>query len=472
MSLEFDLAVIGAGPGGYTAAIRASQLGLKTAIIDKRETLGGTCLNVGCIPTKALLDSSEKFYKVNEKLSVHGIEVPSVKLDFKKLMDRKNKIVSEVCQGVDFLMKKNKITRYHAAASLKNSQEVELEILSGENKNKKITLNAKNILLATGSVPVDIPSLSVDGKHIITSDHAVNLSKIPKNMIIVGAGVIGLELGSVYSRLGTKITVIELMPRLLPFVDKQIAAFMQRSLESQGFKFFFEEKVTSSEIKQNAVVLKTTDNSGKVKEFETEVVLTAIGRKPYTENLGLENAGIKLTPAGKISIDKKTYQTNIKGIYAVGDAVEGPMLAHKAEEEGIAAAEIIAQKPGHVNYEAIPSVVYTSPELAWVGLSEENCKENNIEVNTGTFFFRANARAKAMNEADGLVKVIAHKKTDRLLGVFIAGPHASELIAEAVVAFEFAASSEDIARSVHAHPTLSEALREAAMAVSKWSIHS
>ena len=467
---KYDLIVLGAGPGGYVAAIRASQLGLKAAIIEKRKTLGGTCLNVGCIPTKALLDSSEKYYKIKEKMSVHGISIPEASVDIKKLAERKNKIVSEVCAGVEFLMKKNKVDVFNGTGKILEKGKV--EITSAEKSSEKTVLNSENIILATGSVPIDIPILPVDGKTIITSDHAVELKEVPKKMVIIGAGVIGLELGSVYARLGSQVTVIEMLPRLFMNVDKQIASFMQRTLESQGFQFYFDHKVLNCEKKKSGAVVTFEDKNGQKNEISADCVLTAIGRKPYLENSGIIEAGIQLNERGKIAVNNETYETSIKGIYAIGDIIDGPMLAHKAEEEGIAAAEIIAGKPGHVNYAAIPSVVYTAPEVAWVGTSEEMCKEKGIEVNTGTFLFRANARAKAMDEAEGMVKVIADKKTDRLLGVFIAGPHASELIAEAAVAFEFAASSEDIARSIHAHPTLSEALKEAAMAASNWSIHS
>ncbi|MDH5721548.1 MAG: dihydrolipoyl dehydrogenase [Spirochaetia bacterium] len=467
---KYDLVVLGAGPGGYVAAIRASQLGLKTAIVEKRKTLGGTCLNVGCIPTKALLDSTEKYYKIREKMAVHGIQISEAEVDVKKLADRKNKIVSEVCQGVEFLMKKNKIDVYTGTGKILEKGRVEVSL--AENLPEKTVLNCDNIIIATGSVPIDIPILPIDGKTIITSDHAVDLKEVPERLAIIGAGVIGLELGSVYARLGAEVTVIEMLPRLFMPVDKQIAAFMQRSLEAQGFKFHFNQKLISCEKNNNELKLISETKDGTKNEIAADCALVAVGRKPYIENSGIEDIGVKLNERGRIIVNEETYETDAKGVYAIGDVIEGLMLAHKAEEEGIAVAEVIAKKPAHVNYAAIPSVVYTSPEIAWVGVSEEQCKEKGVEVNTGTFLFRANARAKAMEEAEGMVKVIADKKTDRLLGVFIAGPHASELIAEAAVAFEFSASSEDIARSIHAHPTLSEALKEAAMAASKWSIHS
>ncbi|MCB1142877.1 MAG: dihydrolipoyl dehydrogenase [Leptospiraceae bacterium] len=464
---EFDITVIGAGPGGYVAAIRAAQLGFKVAIIEKRKTLGGTCLNVGCIPSKALLDSSEQYHLTKHKLSDHGIEVKDVKLDLKKLLQRKDKVVSEVCDGVDYLMKKNKIERILGTAKLKSSTEIEIT-----EKDQSETIRSKNIILATGSVPITFNGFDIDGKQIVTSDHAINLPEVPKHLIVIGAGVIGLELGSVWSRLGAEVSIIELMPRLFGTSDKQMAAYTQRLLEGQGLKFYFGHKVLSSEKKKNEVIVKVQDPTGKEIDFKGDVVLLAVGRRPFTDGLGAEEIGIEFTERKRIKVNPHTFQTNIPNIYAIGDVIEGPMLAHKAEDEGIAVAELIAGQKGHINYEAIPWIVYTWPEVAWVGSGEEELKEKGIEYKVGKAIFKSNGRAKAMNESDGQVKVLADKKTDKLLGVYIVGPRASDMIVEAAVAFEFGSSAEDLARTCHAHPTLSEVVREAAMAVDKWSIHS
>lgn len=466
---QFDIIVIGAGPGGYVAAIRASQLGKKVAIIEKRKTLGGTCLNVGCIPSKALLDSSEEYHKTKHKLADHGITVKDVKIDIKKMLERKDKVVGEVTQGVDYLMKKNKITRYLGTGRLASKTEVEIIADDG----KKETIQGTNIIIATGSVPIEIPTFPIDGKFLVTSDHAINFETVPEHLIIVGAGVIGLELGSVWSRLGAKVTVVELLPRLMGSTDKAIAALTQRLLEGQGFNFQFETKVLGAKIKGKKVEVEIEAKDGKKTVLEGDKVLVSIGRRPNTDGLGAKELGIEFTDRGRIKAGANHFQTNVPNIYAIGDVIDGPMLAHKAEDEGIACAELICGKAGHVNYKAIPWIVYTWPEVAWVGLGEEELQAKGIEYKVGKYMFKPNARAKAMNETDGQVKVIADKKTDKLLGVFIVGPRASDMIAEAAVAFEFGASAEDIARSTHAHPTLSEALREAAMdADAKWSIHS
>jgi dihydrolipoamide dehydrogenase len=465
---KYDVVVLGAGPGGYVCAVRCAQLGMKTAIIEKRETLGGTCLNVGCIPSKALLDSSEEFHKTKHKLDVHGISTGDVKIDVKKMIARKDKIVSEVTAGVDYLMKKNKITRYHGFGKLKSNSEVEIELADGI----KETIQAGKIVLATGSVPIEIPSLPIDGKQVITSDHAISLEKVPKHMIIIGAGVIGLELGSVWSRLGAEVTIIELMPRLLGTTDKQMASLAQRVLESQGLKFLFEHKVTGIEKSGKNQKVLVENKSGEKSAVEGDIVLVSVGRRPFADNIGAKEIGIEFTDRGRIKAQPNQFATNIPNVYAIGDVIDGPMLAHKAEDEGIALAEILAGKYGHVNYNAIPWIVYTWPEIAWVGLGEEELKAKGIEYKVGKYMFKPNARAKAMNETDGQIKVIADKKTDKLLGIHIVGPRASDLIAEAAIAFEFGASAEDIARSTHAHPTLSEVMREAAMDVDKWSIHS
>jgi dihydrolipoamide dehydrogenase len=464
---DFDVVIIGAGPGGYVAAVRAAQLGLKTAIIEKRKTLGGTCLNVGCIPSKALLDSSEQYHNALHKLKIHGINADNITLDLKKLLDRKDKVVKEVCDGVDYLMKKNKIERFLGTGKLKSNTEIEI---SGEDEKSEI-IQSKNIILATGSAPIEIPGFDVDGKIVVTSDHAINLPNVPKHLIIIGAGVIGLELGSVWSRLGAKVSVVELLPRLFGTADKQMSSLAQRFLESQGLEFHFEHKVTSIIKSKDSATVKAVDSSGKEISLEGDVVLLAIGRRPYTDSLGAKELGINFTSRNRIAVDP-SFRTNIPNIYAIGDVIDGPMLAHKAEDEGIAVAEIIAGQHGHVNYTAIPWIVYTWPEVAWVGLGEEELKEKGIEYKVGKSMFRSNGRAKAMNEVDGQIKVLADKKTDKLLGVYIIGARASDMIAEVALAFEFGASAEDLARTCHAHPTLSEILREAAMAVDNWSIHS
>lgn len=466
MAEEFDVLVIGAGPGGYVNAIRSAQLGLKTGIIEKRKTLGGTCLNVGCIPSKALLDSSEEYHKVLHKVQDHGIGVGKVSLDLNRLMERKNQVVKEVTDGVDYLMNKNKITRYEGFGKLLGGGKVEVSLVDG----KKETLSAKHIVLATGSVPIDIPGLPVDGKSIITSDHAIDLRSVPKKLVIIGAGVIGLELGSVWGRLGAEVTVVELLPGLLTNVDRSFGNLLQRSLEGQGFKFLFEHKVLGAVPGKSGAKVKIAAPDGKESELDADVVLVAVGRRPYIDGIGLEAAGVQLTERKRIKVDAH-FQTNVPGVYAIGDVIDGPMLAHKAEEEGVALAELIAGQSGHVNYAAVPYIVYTWPEMAWVGKGEEELKAAGVEYKTGKSLFKPNARAKAMNEAEGQVKILADKKTDKILGAFVFGPRASDMIAELAVAVEFGASSEDVARSFHAHPTLSEIVKEAAMAVDKWAIH-
>ncbi|MDZ4727881.1 MAG: dihydrolipoyl dehydrogenase [Leptospira sp.] len=466
---NYDIVIIGAGPGGYVAAVRAAQLGKKVAIIEKRKTLGGTCLNVGCIPSKALLDSSEEYHKAKHKLGDHGITVGSLKIDIKKMMERKDKVVGEVTSGVDYLMKKNKITRYLGLGKFTSKNEI---LITGDD-GKTETISGTNIIIATGSTPIEIPPLPIDGKALITSDHAIALEEVPSHLIIVGAGVIGLELGSVWARLGAKVTIVELMPRLFGTADLGTANLTQRLLEKQDLTFLFETKVHGAKVKGKKVEVEIEDKSGKKSILEGDKVLVSIGRRPNTDGLGAKEIGIEMTERGRIKVKPNHFQTNIPNIYAIGDVIDGPMLAHKAEDEGIALAEILAGKAGHVNYKAIPWVVYTWPEVAWVGLGEEELKSQGIEFKVGKYMFKPNARAKAMNEPDGQVKVIADKKTDKLLGVHIVGPRASDMIAEVAIAFEFGASAEDIARSTHAHPTLSEVIREAAMdADAKWSIHS
>lgn len=465
---QFDLAVIGGGPGGYVAAIRASQLGLKTAIVEKRKTLGGTCLNVGCIPSKALLDSSEQYHIAKHKLADHGITLGNVNLDLSKLMERKDKVVSEVCEGVEFLMKKNKIERFTGFGKFISTTEIEIQSETG-----KEVIQAKNTILATGSVPIEIPNFTVDGETIITSDHAISLKKIPEKLVIIGAGVIGLELGSVWNRLGSEVIIIELMDRLLGNADKQISGYAKQILEKQGLKFLLNHKVLGCDKQDGKIIVKAQNQyNQETISVDASVVMVSVGRKPFTENLGAKEIGIEFTERGRIKVKPNQFKTNIPNIYAIGDVIDGPMLAHKAEDEGIAVAEIIAGKYGHVNYESIPYIVYTWPEIAWVGYGEEELKSKGIEYKVGKGIFRSNGRAKAMNEAEGQVKVLSDKKTDKLLGVYIVGPRASDMIAEIALAFEFGASAEDIARTIHAHPTLSEIIREAAMATDKWSIHS
>ncbi len=460
---EFDLVVIGSGPGGYIGAIRAAQLGLNTAVIEKDATFGGTCLNVGCIPSKALLDSSEHFSDAQHEFKNHGIEVSSVKLNLDQMMARKSKIVGDLTQGVAFLFKKNKITSFKGTGRLIDAGTVGVKASDGT----ETVIKAKNIVLATGSVPNQIPTLPFDGKSIVSSTEALSLPKVPKHLIVVGAGVIGLELGSVWARLGAKVTVLEYADRLCPSMDHQLTKRMMTVLGKQGLEFLLQVKVTGAEVGSSGTTVSFEElGSGEKKSIQGDVVLVATGRKPFSDGLGLEALGIEKDPRGFVLVNSH-LQTKYPNIYAIGDLIPGPMLAHKAEEEGVAVAETISGHAGHVNYETVPNVVYTWPELASVGLTEEQLKEKGAEYKAGTFMFTANGRAKAMGMTDGMVKVLADAKTDRLLGVHILGPRASDMIAEAVVAMEFGGSAEDLARSFHAHPTLSETLREAALNVDK-----
>ena len=461
---QFDLIVIGAGPGGYVAAIRAAQLGMKTAIIDK-QYLGGTCLNVGCIPSKALLDSTHKLHDVQHKLAEHGISTGEVKVDLAKMLTRKDAVVKKMTSGVAFLMKKNKIEYFPGAARITGRGTVEVK---GAEADKMLT--AKHLLIATGSEPVRIPALPFDGKKIISSTEALTIPVAPKRMVVVGAGAIGLELGSVWNRLGTEVIVLEFMDRILPGMDREMTTQFQRILEKQGLKFFLNTKADGAKIVGDKVQVTRVTGDEKGVE-ECDVVLVAVGRKPFTGNLGLEQVGVEMDPRGFVRVNPHTYETTVPGIYAIGDVIGGLMLAHKAEEEGVACVELLAGKAGHVNYRACPNVVYTNPELAQVGLTEEDAKKERGEIKVGKFQFLANGRAVAMGEGEGLIKIIGDAKTDRLLGVHILGAHASDLIAEAVVAMEFASSVEDLARSFHAHPTLPEAMKEAALSVEKRAIH-
>ncbi|MBE7440561.1 MAG: dihydrolipoyl dehydrogenase [Spirochaetales bacterium] len=465
MSEVLDLAIIGAGPGGYVCAIRAAQLGLKTALIEKGPTLGGTCVNVGCIPSKALLDSSEKYYLAREGLGAHGIKATGVELDLAALMARKEKIVKELTDGLNFLMNKNKVQVVRGHGRLTGAKSPFVIDVDGQ------TIAARNCVIASGSSVIELPFLPVDGKRVITSDQAIALTAVPEHLVVIGGGVIGLELGSVWKRLGAKVTIIEVLPDILMMIDKQSRELSRRILSKQGLEFLLEHKVTAAE--QAGSLLKVTieNREGKKEVLSCSHLLVAAGRKPCTENLGLKEAGIALTDRGRISVDKK-LQTTVPGIYAIGDVIDGPMLAHKAEEEGVMVAEIIAGKHGHVNYNAIPGVVYTWPEIAWVGQMEDELVSQKIPYRTGKFLFRPNGRAKAMQESEGQVRIFAHAQTDQILGAVIIGPTASELIGEITLGMEFSASAEDIARTCHAHPTLSEVLREAALDVDKRAIHS
>ncbi len=460
---SFDLVVIGSGPGGYVAAIRGAQLGLKTALIEKDPTLGGTCLNVGCIPSKALLHSTEIYNFIDKKGAKHGITAKSLAPDVAALMKHKDETVSKLCKGIEFLVSKGKIEIFkgHGQIASKNSVEV-------NNGKKSITIDAKNIIIATGSSVVELPFMPFDGKTIISSDHGIALKEVPKKLVVVGAGAIGLELGSVWQRLGSDVTVVELLPNIAPTFDTDISKLAEKIFKKQGMKFELGTKVTGVK-KEKGKTFLTAEVYGKNLEFEADKILVSVGRKPYADKLGLDNVGIK-SERGRILVDSH-QRTNVPNIYAIGDVTPGPMLAHKAEEEGVAAAEIIAGKAGHVNYDVIPNVVYTNPEIASVGLSEQAAKEKGIQVNVGKFNMAGNGRALASDAAEGMTKVIACAKTDKVLGVQMLGHAVSEIIAAAVTHMEYGGSAEDIARTIHAHPTISETLKEAAMAVDKRAIH-
>jgi dihydrolipoamide dehydrogenase len=466
MAERFDLVVIGAGPGGYVAAIRAAQLGKKVACVDKRPTLGGTCLNVGCIPSKALLDSSELYAQAKTRFARHGIGIAKLDLDLARMMERKSKVVKGLTDGVAYLFKKNHITPFHGKARLPGPQAVTVKGGDG----RSISLEAPAILLATGSEPAALASVPFDGTAVVSSTEALAFEKVPEHLIIVGGGYIGLEIGSIWARLGAKVTVIEFLPRILAQMDAEIAVLLHRSLTKQGFEFHLETKVIGAS-GQGGQTLVTAEAKGENIVFRGDKVLVAVGRRPLIEGLGLEEAGVAIEKGtGRVLVDA-AFATNVAGIYAIGDLIAGPMLAHKAEEEGIAFAEGLTGSKMHVNYDAIPSVVYTWPEVASVGLTEEQVKKAGRGYRVGKFPFAANGRARCLDETEGIVKVIADDHTDRLLGVHIFGPRASDMIAEAVDVMEFAGSAEDIARICHAHPTLSEALREAALAVDGRAIH-
>jgi dihydrolipoamide dehydrogenase len=465
--MAYDLIVIGTGPGGYVCAIRAAQLGMKVAVVEKRATHGGTCLNVGCIPSKALLHASEMFEEAGHSFAKMGISIGTPKLDLPALLKFKDEAVDGNVKGVDFLLKKNKIDSVHGTGKIVGAGKVEVKGADGKTQ----TLETKAIVIATGSDVAKLRGVDIDGKRIVTSDQAIALDKVPGKLLVIGAGVIGLELGSVWRRVGAQITVVEFLDRILPGMDAEVARQSQRLLEKQGVVFKLGSKVTG--VNSSGPTLKASvepSKGGAAETIEADVVLVAIGRVPFTDGLGLDEAGVKKDNRGRVIVDGH-FATNVKGIYAIGDVIAGPMLAHKAEDEGIAAAEIIAGKVGHVNYDVIPAVVYTFPEIASVGKTEEELKEAGVAYNTGKFPFTANGRAKANQQTDGFVKILADAKTDRVLGVHIVGSDAGNMIAEAAVAMEFGASSEDIARTCHAHPTLPEAVKEAALAIAKRAIH-
>ena len=466
MSEKFQAVVIGGGPGGYVCAIRLAQLGLKTACIESRGSLGGTCLNVGCIPSKNLLNLSENYHKAKNFLKL-GIEVGEVKLNLEKVMKNKDKAVTVLTKGVEFLFKKNKVTYFKGTGSFKSANKI--SILSDQ--KKETVIETEKTVISTGSVPVSLPEIEFDEKIIISSTGALTLQAVPKKMVVVGGGYIGLEMGSVWSRLGSEVHVVEFLENITPGMDREISTEFMKILKKQGINFHMETKV--EEIKKSAkgATVSTTNKEGKKINFDCDVVLISVGRKPNTDNLNLETLGVKLDEKKRIKTDKN-FQTNISNIYAIGDVIKGPMLAHKAEDEGIAVAENIAGQSGHVNYDTIPGVIYTSPEVAYVGKTEEQLKEANIKYKIGKFSFMANSRAKAIDEAEGFVKILADEKTDKILGAHIIGQHAGELIAEIGVGMEFGASAEDIARTCHAHPTFSEAVKEAALSVDKRAIHS
>jgi len=458
----YDLIVIGAGPGGYVAAIRGAQLGLSVACIEKEPALGGTCLRIGCIPSKALLESSHKFSEARERFAQHGIRASSIELDLPTMLRRKDHVVTTLTKGVDFLFKKNKITRYTGTGKILMAGRVLVE-----GAGEKAELTGENILIATGSKSAPLPGVELDGESICTSTEALSFDAVPKHLVVIGAGYIGLELGSVWKRLGAKVTVLEFLDRILPGMDTEIATDAKKILEKQGIEFRLGAKVTSARRDKKECIVETDGGEA----LRCDKVLLAVGRVPYTEGLGLDSVKIELDKRGRIPVNEN-YETSAKGVFAIGDVIPGPMLAHKAEEEGVACVEKIVTGFGHVNYDAIPGVAYTHPEIASVGKTEEQLREGKVEFRKGVFSLKANGRALALGDADGKIKVLADAVTDRILGVHAIGPHAGDLINEAAVAINFGASSEDLARTCHAHPTLGEALKEAALAVDGRAIHS
>ena len=466
MTDKFQVVVIGGGPGGYVCAIRLAQLGLKTACIESRGSLGGTCLNVGCIPSKSLLNLSEEFHNA-QSLSNKGIEIGEVKLNLPKMMKNKDKAVTILTKGVEFLLKKNKVTYFKGIGSFKSKN----DILIKDHENKEKVIQTENTVIATGSVSVSLPGVEIDEKIIVSSTGALKLEKVPKKLVVVGGGYIGLEMGSVWSRLGSEVHVIEYLDHITPGMDKEISNEFMKILKKQGINFHMQHKVEKIKKNNNNAVVSTISSEGTKKDFECDVVLISVGRKPNTEGLNLQKIGVELDEKMRVKTDKN-FKTNKDNIYAIGDVISGPMLAHKAEDEGIAAAENIAGQSGHVNYDTIPGVIYTSPEVASIGKTEEQLKELNVKYKIGKFSFMANSRAKAIDDTDGFVKILADEKTDKVLGALLIGPHAGELIGEIGIAMEFGGSSEDIARTCHAHPTFSEAVKEAALSVDKRAIHS
>ncbi len=464
----YDVIVIGGGPGGYVCAIRAAQLGLKTACIEKRGALGGTCLNVGCIPSKALLHASELYAEAHGGMESLGIKLGKVGLDLAAMLGHKDKVVSDLTKGIEFLLRKNKIDYIKGTATLSGDGAVAVE--DGKNKS---ALKAKAIVIATGSDHVDLPGIKIDEKRIVSSTGALSLAKVPEHLVVVGGGYIGLELGSVWMRLGAKITVVEFLDRIVPGMDGEIGKAFQRVLKKQGMTFRLGTKVTGAKASKSGIALsiEPAKEGGKAETLEADAVLVAIGRRPYTTGLGLEKAGVAVDKGGRITVDHR-FQTNIPGVYAIGDVIAGPMLAHKAEEEGVALAEILAGQSGHVNYETVPGIVYTWPEVAAVGKTEEQLKEAGVAYKVGKFPFSANSRARVAAQSEGMVKILADAASDRILGAHIIGPDAGTLIHEVVVAMEFGGSAEDLARSFHGHPTLNEAVKEAALAVDGRAIHS
>jgi len=456
--MQYDVIVIGSGPGGYIAAIRCSQLGLKTALIEKYSALGGTCLNVGCIPSKALLDSSEHYHNAVHKFKTHGIEFKGIAVDLSQMIERKNGVVTQMNGGISYLMKKHKIDVFNGVGSFIDTKTI--QVMGAD--DQKTVLNTTHTIIATGSKPSSLPGIEPDKKRIITSTEALNLKEIPQHLIVIGGGVIGLELGSVYARLGSKVSVVEFMDSLIPTMDRTMGKELQRALKGLGFDFYLKHKVKSAKVKGKKVTLTAENAKGEEISLEGDYCLMSVGRKAYTDGLGLENIGITTDERGRIPVDAH-LQTTVPGIYAIGDVIVGAMLAHKAEEEGVFVAETIAGEKPHINYNLIPGVVYTWPEVAAVGQTEEQLKASGIAYKTGSFPYKANGRAVASIDTGGLVKVLANAETDEILGVHIIGPRAADIIGEAVVAMEFRASAEDIGRISHAHPTFAEALKEAAL---------
>lgn len=457
--MQYDVTIIGSGPGGYVCAIRCAQLGFKTAIIEKYDTLGGTCLNVGCIPSKALLDSSEHYHNASHNFKTHGIELKDLRVNFKQMIKRKDEVVSQSVGGIDFLMKKNKIDVYHGIGSFIDKNTI--SIIGSDNKKQEI--KSDKIVIATGSKPLILPFIKLDKKRVISSTEALTLKEIPKHMIVIGGGVIGMEIGSVYARLGTKITVIEFLDSLIPTMDKTLGKELQKVLKKEGFEYYFKHKVTAVNVKGKQVTVTVESPKGDNLDFKADYCLVSIGRRPNTEGLGLKNVGIETNKAGQIDVDEH-LKTKVDNIYAIGDVIRGAMLAHKAEEEGVLVAEQLAGQKPHINYLLIPGVVYTWPEVASVGYTEEQLKEQGIKYKSGSFPFKASGRARASMDIDGQIKVLADSETDEILGVHMIGPRAADMIAEAVVAMEFRASAEDIARMSHAHPTFTESFKEACLA--------